>query len=271
MKLSQIKRSWTHPVHDHHANVAAWDMMAERYTDNTPLPTWDGHPFLRQLKDEVQLTKDMSVLDIGCGNGAYSIVIAEKVGKVVGIDLSPKMLAHAETSAKKAGISNTTFLLADFNDVILEDKFDLVFAHMTPAVADAVAFEKMLSCAAKYCYLVKPVHRTDSVLGELRNISGSPPRPDSFEKGMLYAFSWLWQIGKLPTLGYHPEIWETGKSLEEAKSWYLNRLKTYSPIDEVTEAEVIEYLGKIAVEGKVYETVHTTIATMGWRMDEEES
>lgn len=271
MELSQIKKIWKHPIHDRQSNIAAWDMMAERYTGEAPLPTWDNDPFLRQLKREVPLIKDMSVLDIGCGTGAYSIAIGENVGKVLGIDLSPRMVALAEASAKKAGISNTTFICADFNDISLDEKFDLVFAHMTPAVSDAVTFEKMLSCAAQYCYLVKPVHRRDSVLGQLKNIIGNPPRPDSFDKGILYAFLWLWQIGKLPTLSYYPEIWATEMGLEEAKSWYINRLKTYHSVNEMAESKIIEYLNQNAREGKVYETVHTTIVTMGWRMDKEGS
>ena len=48
----------------------------------------------------------------------------------------------------------------------------------------------------------------------------------------------------------------------------VNRLKTYHPLDEIAEKKVIDYLHQIAIDGKVHETVHTTIATMSWCMDE---
>ena len=269
MELSQIKELWTYPVNDKQANVAAWDSMAERYHNDIPLSDWDSDPFLQQLEKEVPLTKKMSVLDIGCGTGAYSVAIARRVKEVIGIDLSPKMLSRAHDLAEKRGTRNVTFNCADFNDIEIENRFDLVFAHMTPAVADAATFEKMLSCAADYCYMVKPVHRTDPVLDQLKKIVVDHPRPESFDKGMLYAFLMLWQKGKLPTLNYHPAVWDMKKSVDEVSIWYLNRLKTYHTVDEAAEKKVIEYLNAIAKDGIVHEAVHTTIATMGWRMNGE--
>ena len=42
--------------------------------------------------------------------------------------------------------------------------FDLVFAHMTPAVADYHTLEKMCNCSKNKCFLVKPSRRSDMVL-----------------------------------------------------------------------------------------------------------
>jgi ubiquinone/menaquinone biosynthesis C-methylase UbiE len=43
------------------------------------------------------------VLDIGCGTGSLSIVLAGLGYEVTGIDLSPKMISFAEAKAKQAG------------------------------------------------------------------------------------------------------------------------------------------------------------------------
>jgi len=50
------------------------------------LKTWLPHP-------------NATVLDIGCGTGSLSIVLAELGHKVTGIDLSPSMISHAQTKA----------------------------------------------------------------------------------------------------------------------------------------------------------------------------
>ena len=42
--------------------------------------------------------------------------------------------------------------------------FDLVFAHMTPAIADYYTLEKMCNCSRNKCFLVKPSRRNDCFL-----------------------------------------------------------------------------------------------------------
>ncbi len=48
-------------------------------------------------------------------------------------------------------------------------------------------------------------------------------------------------------------------------AWYINRLKNRMHVDVETEKAAEAYLREIAIEGKVYETISTTIATIGWR------
>lgn len=70
----------------------------------------------------------MSVLDIGCGTGNYSLDLARKGLKVTGIDISPGMLARARAKAAKENL-NVKFLLADARQLPFPDKcFDSVIA-----------------------------------------------------------------------------------------------------------------------------------------------
>jgi SAM-dependent methyltransferase len=265
MDIQEIRSRWSRPVHDAQANIAAWDDMAGSF-GKAPLPAWDKDPFLMQLDREVAFSREMTVLDIGCGAGCYGIAIAGRVGRVVGIDISPKMLEYAKRRATEENIGNISFICGDFCDVAIEGKFDLVFAHMTPAVADAAAFEKMLSLASDYCYLVKPTRRTDSILDPLKAIAGGKPRPDSFDEGLLYAFMLLWQSGRLPSLSYRPSVWESSRDIDEAKSWYLNRLSTYHSISPEAREKILAYLDAAASGGRIAERTVSTIATRSWRM-----
>ncbi len=66
-------------------------------------------------------------IDIGCGEGFYSIYLASKGFDVTGIDLSEKAIKYAKTNAANRGV-NVHFLSMDIADLAqLDEKFDFVF------------------------------------------------------------------------------------------------------------------------------------------------
>jgi ubiquinone/menaquinone biosynthesis C-methylase UbiE len=76
------------------------------------------------------LTSELSVLDVGCGSGAITADIAQRVnGKVVGIDFSQHLIEMAQ---KNYGhIPNLSFEVANINDYVSDESFDLVIAART--------------------------------------------------------------------------------------------------------------------------------------------
>jgi ubiquinone/menaquinone biosynthesis C-methylase UbiE len=73
------------------------------------------------------LTTGMTVLDVGCGTGAITRGIAEKVGpsgRVVGIDNNLNLIEKARKSY--AGIPGLTFEIGDIYNLDYEGQFDIV-------------------------------------------------------------------------------------------------------------------------------------------------
>ena len=72
-----------------------------------------------------------SVLDIGCGIGQYSVLMAKKGAQVVGIDLSEVGIRRAALIADANGVSNNvTFLAGDVTCIAMPDAlFDIVLMH----------------------------------------------------------------------------------------------------------------------------------------------
>ncbi len=61
-----------------------------------------------------ELRSGQTVLDLGCGAGMDSILVAWRLGpmgKVIGVDMVEAMLTKARTNAETACVSNTAFLL----------------------------------------------------------------------------------------------------------------------------------------------------------------
>lgn len=69
------------------------------------------------------------VLDIGCGVGNITALIAKKARRVVGVDLSESMIE----TAKKNSIDceNLFFQVNDFNDLPFNSEFDIVFSSFS--------------------------------------------------------------------------------------------------------------------------------------------
>lgn len=71
-----------------------------------------------RMLDDAGIGQGMRVLDIGCGPGAVSLMIARRVGSgghVFAVDNDPRMLELAREKARQAGVSNITFIEGGFD------------------------------------------------------------------------------------------------------------------------------------------------------------
>ena len=69
-------------------------------------------------------------LDFGCGVGRLVIPMAKRCGSVVGVDVSHAMLAEARQNAKRAGVTNVTFVPSDDALSKVEGRFDFVHSYI---------------------------------------------------------------------------------------------------------------------------------------------
>ena len=73
----------------------------------------------------------MRVLEIGPGNGTYSLAAAQLIGphgELVTIDIEPKMIERVQRKIKVEGITNIEARVADVYDLPFDDQsFDLIY------------------------------------------------------------------------------------------------------------------------------------------------
>ncbi|MEO9599035.1 class I SAM-dependent methyltransferase [Parasphingorhabdus sp.] len=74
-----------------------------------------------------------TVIDLGCGGAATTLALAATVGssgKVMGVDISPDLIAVAQKRAKESGATNAAFTCADASTVMLPDApYDRLFSR----------------------------------------------------------------------------------------------------------------------------------------------
>ena len=80
------------------ATIKSYNKIASEYSSKVSKlhPKKEFSQFFSMLRPKA------SVLDIGCGSGRDAFEFAKKGFKIIGIDLSPKMIAIARNKAKKA-------------------------------------------------------------------------------------------------------------------------------------------------------------------------
>jgi len=88
---------------------ASWLIRAERDAEEDP----------SQMLGQIDLKSGMVVCDMGCGNGFYSLTLAEMVGpsgKVLAVDIQPEMLQLLSRRAASAKIENIDMILGTVID-----------------------------------------------------------------------------------------------------------------------------------------------------------
>lgn len=79
-------------------------------------PPWsigEPQPGLAALIEQGKFHGD--VLDVGCGEAAISLTLAERGHTTVGLDLSPTAIDLARREAQKRGLTNVSFEVADIS------------------------------------------------------------------------------------------------------------------------------------------------------------
>ena len=85
--------------------------------------------------------EDKDVLEIACGTGRFTVMLAERGANIVGLDISSAMMAQGRQKAKSAGVSELVeFMRGDAARLPFpDDHFDAVFAMRFFHLADTPA------------------------------------------------------------------------------------------------------------------------------------
>jgi ubiquinone/menaquinone biosynthesis C-methylase UbiE len=112
-----------------------------------------------KLLAELQLPKDITFLDLGCGAGNYTLAVAEVLGKhgvVVALDLWQPGLDALEERAAAAGRRNIRALLADASKIIPLGDASVDVCLMATVLHDLVEYAAAAGALKEVHRVLKP-------------------------------------------------------------------------------------------------------------------
>lgn len=127
-----------------------WEDAADMYNKMAAME----YEYTFNQLDAFDISPEDTVLDVGCGPGRISVLIAQRAKSVTSIDKAEKMLYYCQKNARKAGVSNLTARLLDWNNAVLGEnleKHDIVIASRSEGMRD---IEKLTSFARKYAVII---------------------------------------------------------------------------------------------------------------------
>jgi ubiquinone/menaquinone biosynthesis C-methylase UbiE len=115
----------TRPDSDHQQTIReAFTRQVETYSASERVADPEGR---RAFVEFVDPPREASVLDIATGPGFMAFAFAERVRDVIGVDITPAMLARAEAERTRRGLTNVRFQEGDVEALPFADNsFDIV-------------------------------------------------------------------------------------------------------------------------------------------------
>ncbi len=179
-----------------------------------------------------RMNSDSTVLDIGAGTGAWSILLSPRAKHVTAVEPSPAMIEVMRESLAAEKITNVSIVQGSWPDVSVEPHDFSLCSHAMYACPDLTPFIlKMAACTRRTCFLLLRAPTPDGVRAEAaRHIWGQPLDSPNFT----IAYNILLQAGIYANvLMEDTGLWKPrmSSSLETA----LGEMKRFLALDESGE------------------------------------
>lgn len=249
-----------------------WDGLAEKFC-SYEIPTFENNEFLQLLSREKMLNENGFALDIGCGGGKYSLALSPYFKQVSGTDISKNMINGAKNKCSEENIKNVDFIEVSWEELDAEkmgwkDKFDFVFAHMTPAVNDEETINKLRYVAKDWCAVTKSTYRESEIADKINNICGYTSNGYG-ESELNKLIGMLWTAGITPYVFYERLVWDDTHSKDKTAENYIKRMSIKRELTDKEKSEITDYCNLIAVNNTITEYTRVVECTVYWRENQE--
>ena len=202
------------------------------------------------------------VLDVGCGSGMYTLRLARMAQSVTAVDVADEMLRLLCQDAAAMNISNITTVCSGWDDFFTNQRFDIVFASMTPAIESDESREKLMQYTTdKVVFMGFSERMLSDVMQGLHERYGITPKIFNNAQDMR---AWLESRGMPYTAIPVKGQWVVAKSREDLVDVCLTTLREYGaePDPRFVEAHVEAFKDE---QGQYVERTDYVIEMIIWQ------
>ncbi|MBF7084078.1 methyltransferase domain-containing protein [Desulfallas sp. Bu1-1] len=226
---------------------------------------------LAWLEQQGILHSEMEVLDIGAGTGVFTVPLARRVKEVAALEPAPAMLAALQKRVEAEGLANVHFLDWEWEKFDpaaegLAERFDLVFASLTPGVRDVQTLMKMTACSRDWCFLCDFAGRRLSpareelwqlIFGEEMPLPGHD---------IIFPLNYLYASGYCPSFQVWSDEWDEELPVEEAVAGLQDFFRVYTEITPEIDKIIVDYVEQRAVKQIFCEKYRVRLGMILWQV-----
>jgi SAM-dependent methyltransferase len=179
-------------------------MLVNTQTDNPNKALWEKGDFTRIAEtmresgeafvSTLGITKDLTILDLGCGDGNTAIPEAKLHANVLGVDIAGNLVESGKLRALKEGLPNCTFQLGDASDLneLADGSFDVTVtmfgAMFAPKPYDVAKEMVRVTRKGGQIVMANWIPGDPTLVAQILKISAAftPPPPEGFVSPMLW-------------------------------------------------------------------------------------
>lgn len=143
---------WTRKMDQKGDRGKDWSKAAIKYSERASKDN-----YTEQLISNMIISKEDTVLDVGCGEGSVTIPLSKEVSSITAIDATEKMLEILDERLESEGINNVKTILDDINDVSSKKygHYDIVLASRVVNGIKSIkkVFSNLDDIANKYVFV----------------------------------------------------------------------------------------------------------------------
>lgn len=206
------------------------------------------------------------VLDVGAGTGSYDLELAKYCRQMVALDNNPDCLEVLALRAMRRGQNNIETLCTTWEAYAGEEKFDVTFSAMCPAICNVEELRRLEGMTKRTCCLIAVMRGSY----EKHRMAMMKALPVVRSGGM--ATEALTYVNALYLMGRKPNMltWSMHTTTETAAEKVLEQYRAYFPIfgvdDKVTTEFLTKYLEKEAPDGVLRDESVMHYALIFWNV-----
>lgn len=223
------------------------------------------------IKARGYLGKNMTALDIGSGNGIFTLPFAKQYKQVTALDVNLAMQNEIKRRALELGINNIDYLHVNWRDLDLDaadmlEKYDLVLCSINPrGVCNWETLNKMNQASKGGCCLMTFAGRGKSNHGgDLQRIILGRNLSTTGGNNIIFPFNVVYHMGGEPDMAYTSVHWEHSMKPEEAIDGICFSYWRFAEITEEIRERVSDYVYSHLEDGQYIDRVENLIGIMVW-------